>query len=133
MKSDFNGKRFLRAKGEGAYVFTCHLTMHVGISKPQHQDGPKRQAGISWSRMPLCLCNNPSYHLPHAQPHNLMGTPEGCNPAGLQTAPALRHSPCVTLMADWGEMLDMSSDMGTDQIQAGETGISKTSRNESGV
>lgn len=60
-----------------------------------------------------------------------MGTPVGCNPAGLQTAPAARQSPCVSVMSDLGEMLDISSNMGTDQIQAG--AISEMSRDEGDI
>lgn len=42
----------------------CHLVTHMGISEPQHQGGPKRQGNPSWSRTLLCLCHNPSQHLP---------------------------------------------------------------------
>lgn len=45
-----------------------------------------------------------------------MGIPVGCSPAGLQTALVARQSPCVTVMADWREVLDISSNTGTDQI-----------------
>lgn len=45
-----------------------------------------------------------------------MGTPVGYNLAGLQTAPAARQSPGVTITAYWREMLDNRSNTGTDQI-----------------
>lgn len=42
MRSSFNAKQFVRAKGEDANVHMCHLVMYVGISEPKHQRGPRR-------------------------------------------------------------------------------------------
>lgn len=107
----------------------CHLVMRMGISEPQHQGGPKRQGDASWSKVPPLPASQP-LAAPAPDP---MGTLVGCNPAGLQTALAMRQSARVTMMADWRGMLDISSNMGTDQIQAGGTSVSEATRSEGGI
>lgn len=74
----------------------CHLVMRMGISEPQHQGGPKRQGDVSWSKVPSLPASQP-LAAPAPDP---MGTQVGCNPAGLQTALAMRQSARVTMMAD---------------------------------
>lgn len=61
MRSNFNAKQFVRAKGEDANVHMCHLS--VGIEEPKHKGGHKRWEDASCLKMSLCLCDNPLQHL----------------------------------------------------------------------